>query len=135
MVHRDDEMQLFTYLFSGTVSALSRVTLVSSRIGFPFRIKRVDAYFPQGTNRTNQLFFFVAPDNGAPITEIVDEDNIFVARGNVTYLAGNDERRDVLHEVEYQRSGMYLKVHANNTDGVEHTIDATITIARIRLED
>src|SRR3990167_8832100 len=131
MYPRDDEAQVLTYPFAGTVSALSRVTLVSSRILFPFRLKRIDCYFPQGTNRLNQLSFYVSSDSGAPTTEITDEFNVLTARGNITYLVGNDERREIHHEIDFPERGMYVKVHANNTDGVEHTIDATITIARI----
>jgi hypothetical protein len=128
---RKDEVQILTYLFSGTVSALSRLTLVSSRIPFAFRLKKIDAYFPPGTNRLNQIQVFVSGDDGAPTTEIVDESNPLEARGNVDYLVGNDERRWIAHEVDYLQRGQFLKVHANNTDGVEHTIDVSVTIARL----
>jgi len=54
--------------------------------------------------------------------------NLLAESGQVDYLAGDDDRIVIDHNAFSPTSPAWLKVHANNTDGFEHTINATIII-------
>ena len=120
--------------FHGTVAAGARVTLVSKLIGFPYKTRRFRVSFPLNTNRTVNLSFHICSDPSAPTTEEPVGDNVFKAYGQVAYVVGDDEQKDYDHEMRTKTSATYIKVHANNTDSFEHTIDACVFIERLMLE-
>ncbi len=48
--------------------------------------------------------------------------------GQVDYVVGNDDTKDMQQDVSMHESGSYLKVYAQNSDTFDHTIDAQVTI-------
>jgi hypothetical protein len=117
-----------TISFFGTVAANSNTTLVSKRITLPFRTKKIRASFAPGVQRLMKLYYFISLDPSAPTTEEPKGFNILTSLGQVNYLTGDDEFKDLAHEVECKESGAYLKIYAVNSDSFEHTIDSQITI-------
>jgi len=117
-----------TISFFGTVPANSNITLVSKRITLPFRTKKIRASFAPGVQRLMKLYYFISFDPSAPTTEEPKGSNILSSLGQVNYITGDDEFKDLVHEVECKESGAYLKIYAVNTDSFEHTIDSQITI-------
>jgi len=117
-----------TISFFGTVPANSNLTLVSKRITLPFRTKRIRASFAPGVQRLMKLYYFISQDPSAPTNEEPKGFNILSSLGQVNYLTGDDEFKDLAHEVENKESGAYIKIYAINSDSYDHTIDSQITI-------
>ena len=122
------ENKLQTISFLGTVGAGVNKTLVSQRISLPFRTKKIRASFAPGVQRLMKLYFFISQDPTAPTTEEPKGNNILASLGQVSYLTGDEEFKDLAHEVECPTAGAYIKIYAVNSDAFEHTIDAQVTI-------
>jgi len=124
----EETKRLAAVSFFGTVAASSKATLVSKRITSPFRIKKIRASFAPGTDRLLNLYFFISYDDSAPTTAQPTGTNILSQTGQVTYITGDDEYKEVEVEVEQREAGAYIKIYADNTDTFEHTIDSQIII-------
>lgn len=121
--------------FSGSVAALSRATLVSKFINYPYRVVQFSASFALGTNRTLRLSPLIDRDASAPTTLPIMGTNLLAQTGEVEFIVGDDERKVMTLGVEQIGRGTFLKVHANNLDTFDHTIDAQITIEILELEE
>ncbi len=117
-----------TLAFNGIVAANGELTLVSKRLSFPFTVKRLIASFALGTDRTTQIRFFISLDNSAPSSGFPTGQNLLEPYGQVDYLVGDDERKDVPHEAVEPEAGAFVKVHALNTDPFDHSVDALVII-------
>lgn len=122
------ENQQQTISFFGTVGAGLNLTLVSQRISLPFRTKKIRASFAPGVNRLMRLYFFISLDPEAPTLTPPQGVDILKAIGQVTYITGDEEFKEVPHEVLNISRGAYIKVYAVNADAFEHTIDCQVTI-------
>lgn len=120
--------RLVTTSFFGTVSASSKKTLVSKHITSAFIVKKIRASFAPGVNRLMKLYFFISYDPSAPTTEEPLGVNVLAQTGQVTYLTGEDEFKEIEPNVKDTSKAAYLKVYAVNDDTFEHTIDAQVTI-------
>lgn len=129
MPHRDDEKQFVSYIFGGSVSASSRATFVSNRIGFSFRTKRFQFWANLGTDESVDISCYCAADNEAPTTQILDELNLLAVRGNRTFVRTDDQWIDFYHEIVIDMRGSYLKVHVNNQSALAQEVHVIITIA------
>lgn len=123
-----NKSKIQTISFLGTVAANSNITLVSKRITLPFKTTKIRASFAPGVQRKMNLYYFISKDPTAPTTEQPQGNNILASLGQVTYLTGDEEFKDLAHEVECTEAGAYLKIYAVNSDVFEHTIDSQITI-------
>jgi len=113
-----------TISFFGKVAANSMVTLVSKRITVPFELQRVRASFALNTNRMLRLEFFISPDKSAPTVKPLTGFSVLSESGQVDYLVGDDDMKEVPIRIAVRVAGMYIKVLADNQDSYEHTIDA-----------
>jgi len=86
------------------------------------------ASFAPGVDRLMNLYFFVSPDKTAPTDARPNGTNILAQHGQVSYISGDDERKEFSFEALFPERGYYLKVFAVNNDTFEHTIDAQITV-------
>ena len=120
--------RITTISFFDFVAASSNKTLVSQRIGTPFRIKHIQASFAPGVERLMKLYFFVSPDSAQPTTKVPTGTNLLAQTGQARYLTGDDESKGFGLEVYFAERGYYVKVYAENTDTYAHTIDVQITI-------
>lgn len=120
--------KLQTISFFGTVNASSNLTLVSKRITTPFKTKIIRASFAPGVNRLMFLRYFLSPDPTAPTTPVVSGVNVLEVVGQVNYITGDDEIKELEHEIIQKEAGIFIKVYAENTDGFSHTIDTQVTI-------
>lgn len=120
--------QILTVNFYDTVDAATAVTLVSKRISRKFKLWLIRPHFALNTNRTLQLSFIVAPDASAPTSQPMTGSNVIAEASHTTYVVGDDEYKLLWQNFESQSAGAYLKVYANNTDTVEHTIDVQMFI-------
>lgn len=121
-------MALLTLAFAGTVSSGGELTLSSKLLNFPFMIRTLHSSFALGNDRTTQIRFFLSPDKSTPTTGHPSGQDLLLAYSQVPYLTGDDEYKTFPHEIPVRESGSFLKVHANNTDTFDHTIDAQIII-------
>ena len=122
-------IQTATISFAGTVTAGTGLTLVSPRIASPFRVEKVLASFALNTNRTVQIKPFVAIDDAAPTTTEPSGINILEEFGQVNYVVGDDEQKEILQQFTNVTGGGYVKIYANNTDTFDHTVDVVVTIS------
>ena len=120
--------------FFSTVAASSKKTLVSKRITSSFRIKKIRASFAPGVNRLMNLYFFISYDDSAPTTEEPKGANLLSQTGQVLYITGDDERKEMELEIYQKEVGAFVKVYADNTDTFEHTIDCQIVIEMLEEE-
>lgn len=121
-------MAQYTISLTGTVSAGGELTLVSKRINFPFLLKSFLASFALGTNRTLQLRFFVSPDDVAPVSGKPSGTDLLNILGQSAFIVGDDEQKPFPMEVINSTAGLYIKVHALNTDSFQHTVDCLAII-------
>ncbi len=124
-----------TVAFFGTVAAGSNKTLVSQKITQSFKTIRFHASFAPGIQRLMTLKFFISTDKSTPTTAEPQGVNVLQQLGQVAYITGDDEWKDLEHEIIHSERNAYLKVYAENADVVAHTIDAQITIEYIPMED
>lgn len=127
--------RLSTISFFDTVDANSNKTLVSKRITQKFTVKKINASFALNTNRTLKLRFFVSATTEAPTTEQPEGLNILKQLGQVDFVVGDDEQKDVQIEIREFTKGARIKVYAENTDTFKHTIDCQVTIEIINPQD
>lgn len=117
-----------TISFFSSVIANKNKTLVSKHIDVPFRLRRIRASFAPGTNRLLLLRYFISPDKEAPTTLPINGFNPLGQIGQVDYLTGDDEYKDLPHQVDYLVKSGWVKVYAENQDAFQHTIDTQIVI-------
>lgn len=126
--------QTLTISYVGSVDADSNLTLVSQRIGKPFRVEKIVAHFALNTNRTLQLSFYLSPDEEAPTAAPPNGYNLLADVGQVDYIVGDDESKALETQAYAYTSPVWMKVYAENTDGFTHSIDVQITISYITPE-
>ncbi len=117
-----------TIAFNGTVTANDELTLVSKRLNFPYTVKRLISSFALGTDRTTRIRFFTSLDDEAPFSGLPVGRNLLLPYGQVDYLVGDDEQKDVPHEALQSESGSHVKVHAENLDTFDHSVDVLVVI-------
>lgn len=120
-----------TVSFNGTCTAGASKVLVSKHIGHPYKVTRIRARFAQGCNNTLKLAFYMSPDNDAPAAAAPNGMSMLQGYGQVDYVVGNDDTKDMPHTLTVRESGTYLKVYAQNSDAFDHTIDSQITIEEL----
>lgn len=117
-----------TVSFFGTVGAGQNKTLVSQHIQVPFKTKNIRASFAPGVDRLMTLKYFISGDPSAPTTAQPDGTNILAQIGQVPYITGDDEFKNLEHETMSAVGSGYIKVYAENADVFDHTIDTQVTI-------
>ncbi|KKN18855.1 hypothetical protein LCGC14_0951640 [marine sediment metagenome] len=117
-----------TVSFHGTCTAGSTKVLVSRHIGHPYEVNRIRARFAQGCNNTLKMAFYISPDKDEPAAGAPTGVSMLQDYGQVDYVVGNDDTKDMQHNVLMSESGSYLKVYAQNSDTFDHSIDAQVTI-------
>lgn len=117
-----------TLLFAGTCSARSVKTLVSQRITRPFRTRQLTIRFAPGCANLMALTFFAADDDQAPAAGRPSGISLLQDYGQGDYVRGDGDQIVLNHVVHAAAGGVYLKVHADNTDWYDHAIDADIEI-------
>jgi len=119
-----------TLVFNGVVAANSITTLVSQHLLFPFATRELRVHFALNTNKQLRIQFLVSPDNSASTSSHFTGHSLLSTLGQVPYVVGDDETVVIPYHVLIPDVGMYLKIHADNRDSYEHSIDAQIFITR-----
>lgn len=123
------EEKTIAICFLGTVAAEGELTLCSKRLNFPYTTQSVRCFFPLNTNRTVQISFYISPDDTVPATGKPTGQSIFSPYSPIDYIVGDNELKEIVHQVEVKEMGTYIKVYAKNTDAFPHTVDAQAMIA------
>jgi len=119
---------LHTLSFYGSVSASSRNTFVSSKIAFPYMIRRIRVKYALGHNGLVQHKFFISLDPTAVTSGEPSGVNILEQYGNVDYVVGDDDVM-VLHDNTFvDQKNTWIKVLAINTDTYVHTVNVIVEI-------
>ena len=120
-----------TVSFFGVCALSAELTLVSKRIGHPYRIKHISTRFAPGCNNLMPLRFYTSLDDQAPATGEPSGISMLRDYGQVDYVTGNADTKEMDHELEVNEAGSYLKVYAVNADTFEHSVNVQITIQEI----
>jgi len=120
--------ELKTVTFYGVCLARGELTLVSKRIGTPFKLKGIHVTFALGCINLLLVRCFTAADDEAPAAGQPNGVSILRDYGQVDYLVGDDTKKEILHEVEVAEAGAWLKVHGENADFFDHAVDVQIQI-------
>lgn len=120
-----------TISFFGMCALSASKVLVSKHIGHPFMLKHISGRFAQGCNNLLKLRFYTSLDNNAPATGAPSGVSMLRDNGQVDYIVGNDDTKELKHELEVTEAGSFLKVYAVNSDTFEHSIDVQMTIEEL----
>lgn len=126
--------RLITIPFYTTVSSGGGVILASKRVTSALVTKEVIGSFALGVNRTLRLRFYVAADDLTTAAALVGATNLLAFAGQVDYMVGDDMIQRYPAEVEFPRRGLYVKVMGENTDSVDHTLDAAVVLEMIDVD-
>jgi len=119
---------LKTVSFYGTCLANSELTLISQRISTPYAVKNILAHFALNCARTLQLDFYISQDTDVPTIGRPGGFSLLGEYGQVNYVVGDDETKNLENHASSPTSPSWIKVYANNTDGFNHTVDVQIII-------
>lgn len=119
---------MITISFYDTVAAASEKTLVSQRIPHPFTIKRIRAYFVPGSINQLLLRFLISPDDSVSTSGLPSGHSVLADYGQVDYVVGDGDAKDMRNDVKVDVGNSYVKVHAQNDDSAVHTIDVQVEI-------
>jgi len=75
-----------------------------------------------------KLRFYYSLDKSVPATGEPAGVSMLKDYGQVDYVVGNDDTKEMDHNLHIAESGSYLKVYAVNADTFEHSVDVQITI-------
>jgi hypothetical protein len=123
-----------TVSFSGLCDALSSKVLVSPRIARRFILKGIDARFAVGCENKLKLRFYYSRDDEAPTSGEPSGVSMLSDYGQVDYIVGDQDSKYLLHEVEVEEAGSYLKVYAVNDDYYDHAVDVQMYIEPMESE-
>lgn len=114
----------------GTCTASLTKVLSSNLIQFPFMTKKIRVAFALGCQRLMQIKVFVSIDARNPVSGEPDGVSILGLLSSYDYVVGDDNVVELEDEQIFD-GGRYIKVYANNSDPVNHTIDCIVTIEEL----
>lgn len=117
-----------TINFRASLGAGLSACYVSNRLGQPFLTKLVRAKFALNQNGLLHLYFFVSTTSNTPATLPEDGTNLLRAHGDIDYIAGDDEIKELSIEVPVTHRGGYIKLFAVNNDVNALTVDAQVML-------
>lgn len=118
--------------FSGTVAAGAYLTLVTSKIMYPYRVIRVKMFFPAVAANLISHRWYVSPNPTTSITDWPADTNLFGRESPTATFIGSSLIRQVAANVEVREVGTYLKFSTLNGLGVAYTVNGSITIEEIK---
>ena len=117
-----------TASFNGMCLSRSSKVLVTKRISHPFRVVAIHCRFPRGCENKLKLRFYVSDDDDAPTTGAPNGVSLLMEYGQIDYIIGDGDSKDMRHEVDVPHANSWLKVYAENDDYYAHEIDVQITL-------
>lgn len=114
--------------FAGECDPRSTLVLVSPRIQTVFRIRRLHLHWPPGCQGRLALEVYISSDQDAPAAGRPTGLNVFSDFGQATYLRGDGQDLDLLHQIICPVTAHTIKLYADNTDFYAHAIDTQIEI-------
>jgi len=117
-----------TIAFNETLPEYQNILLVSKRIPYPYKLVKIRAHFPLGTDRKLQLQYYLSPDKSEDVTHGKTGINVLHALGYSEYITGDNNTVEIECSIEVPEAGTYVKVYATNEDVYEHTVDVQAII-------
>lgn len=120
--------QIITLPFHDICPADSNITLVSRKLSFPFKTRRIVASFALNTNCLLELRYVIGQGDAAPTATQPDGVDLLSLFGHVGYLTGDDSDFSIEHQFSVDTFPNYLKIYAINNDAFQHTILSFVEI-------
>lgn len=120
-----------TIIFGGTVPAGGEAWIYSRRMPCAWALREIYVSWPSGCNRLVEAHPYVTQDNTAPASGPPLGTNLLTTTSVEPYLVGDGDYRQIKHTTGKQDAGGYLCFYCVNNDGIEHTIDAYMTVTDI----
>ena len=117
--------------FSGTVAAGAYLTLVTSKIMYPYRVIRVKMFFPAVAANLVSHRWYVALNPVVSVTDWPADTNLFGRESPTATFIGQSLIRQVAANVKVEEIGTYLKFSTFNGLGVAYVANGSITIEEV----
>lgn len=117
-----------TVSFFGACQARSEKVLVTPRITYPYVVRKIHCRFALGCENKLKLRFYVSRDKDAPSSGPPNGYSMLREHGQVDFIVGDNDEKNLEHEVEVVEQGTWLKVYAENSDYFDHQVDVQMTI-------
>ena len=117
-----------TVSFNGSCPARGTLVLCTKKISHPFVVTKIHCRFPVGCVNLLKLRFYISPDDGTPSSGAPNGISMLREYGQVDYVVGDGDSKDLLHDVAVEEAVSWLKVYADNEDYSPHQVDVQITL-------
>ena len=117
-----------TVSFNGVCPARSSLVLSTPRITHPYGITRIHVRFPVGCINELKLRFYTSPDDDVPSTGPPNGASMLREYGQVDFIVGDGDSKNMEHDLDVDESNTWLKVYAVNDDYYDHEVDVQMTI-------
>jgi len=94
----------------------------------PFELRRICCRFPVGCVDLVKLRFYSSPDSDNPTAGPPNGLSMLADYGQVDYIIGDGDEKQMEHELEINHTSTYLKVYAQNDDYFAHLVDVQMYI-------
>lgn len=126
----DDKRQV-ELNFEGLVGAGAHLTLVTSKISYPFRVVLAKMIFTNEANNLVRVYWLIAGDGSTSTTSIAGGDNIFGRENPTQYFVGKAIIKRVNANVKVEERDRYIKCHIYNTLPYAYTVNNSLTIQEL----
>jgi len=111
----------------------SQKSVVSKRINYPFILKKVRVYFPEGCELKVEVQVIVSDDKSLPADIPPPGINIFQMLGEENMIRGNGNVIETECDLRFGERGKYIKFYCDNTDAIEeHSCYAVCDIQTLK---
>lgn len=117
-----------TVSFNDSCAARSTVVLCTPKITHPYRVRSIHCRFPVGCINAVKLRFYVSADDDVPASGAPNGMSMLMEYGQVDYVVGDGDSKNMEHDVKVAESNTWLKVFAENSDYFAHQVDVQMRI-------
>lgn len=114
--------------FSGSIGTLTWLTLLSTKIPYPFRVVQAKMIFPDAANSLVRHYWHVSPTPVSSTTQELLIENIFGRESPNPFFIGKAVIKTVNCSVEYPAGNLYLILHTYNGLPIAYIINCSIVI-------
>ena len=118
--------------FNGTVLAGAYLTLVTSKIMYPYRVIGVKMFFPAAAANVIRHRWYVSPNPTVSVTDWPADTNLFGRESPTATFIGQSLIRQVAANVEVREIGTYIKFSTYNPSVPTYEANGAIKIEEIK---
>ena len=121
-------------VFKATVGALSEKTVVSKNIGYPFKIRKVAIYFPEGCGMNVEVTPVISGDNSVPVAGKPSGWSFLQSLGQESFVVGDNNVVIMNLDLVRREGNSVAKVYVNNKQANPFDIVVIIEVQAMQRE-